>query len=171
MLTLKEFFEKTQGKEIDKIAGLFSFILDEVCRDKRDVINYLTLGQGSIINEDIGIEFPESKGFFKDEEGYIEKGMELYLIYSGRMKNELSEVTSFFIDEEGTYRYLRLFYNTYVIKYPDDKEGRVELEEAYKYYREKYNIPEEDPNFDYYDVIGNIYKYVKWYWDTNRWEE
>ena len=45
------------------------------------------------------------------------------------------------------------------------------MEEAYKFYREKYGIEEEDPEFDYYNVIGNIYKYVKWYSDRNRWEE
>ena len=59
----------------------------------------------------------------------------------------------------------------YLEKHPEDEEGLSELEKAYKFYREKYNIAEENPAFDYYNVIGNIYKYVKWYWDANRWEE
>ena len=168
MLTIKEFFEKSQN---DAAAGFFSFLLKRTCNDKRNIIIYLTLGGGAIFNEHQGIAFPESKAFFKDEEGYLERGMELYMVYDEREGEELSMVTSFFIDEEGAYRYLRLFYNTYVTNNPDDKEGIAELDEAYGYYREKYNISEENPKFDYYDVLGNIYKYVKWYWDENRWEE
>ena len=168
MLTLNEFFENSKN---DRMNIFFASLLWSTCNNKKNVIIYLTLGGGAIFNEHEGIAFPESKAFFKDEEGYIERGMELYVVYDEREGEELSEVTSFFIDEEGAYRYLRLFYNTYVTKYPDDKESIVELDKAYRYYREKYNIAEENPKFDYYDVLGNIYKYVKWYWDENRWEE
>ena len=93
MLTLKEFFENTQGKNTDRITGFFSFLLDQTCRGRETVINYLTKGYGTIINENIGIAFPESKAFFKDEEGYIERGMELYIVYS-EGENGLSEVYS-----------------------------------------------------------------------------
>ena len=96
--------------------------------------------------------------------------MELYIVYNEE-KNGLSEVQSFLMNNKTAYRYLRLYYNSYLERYPEDKEGLAELEEAYKFYREKYGIEEEDPEFDYYNVIGNIYKYVKWYSDRNRWEE
>ena len=132
---------------------------------------YLIKGRGSIINENVGIAFPESKAFFKDEEGYIENGMELYIVYSGNRVSELSEVQSFFVDNEVTYRYLRLYYNSYLEKFPDDKEGLAELEAAYKFYREKYEIEEENVEFNYYNVLDNIYKYVKWYWDPKIQEE
>ncbi len=132
---------------------------------------YLIKGRGSIINENVGIAFPESKAFFKDEEGYIENGMELYIVYSGNRVSELSEVQSFFVDNEVTYRYLRLYYNSYLEKFPDDKEGLAELEAAYKFYREKYEIEEENVEFNYSNVLDNIYKYVKWYWDPKIQEE
>ena len=112
MLTLKKIFENSRNYN-DKVAIFFSFLLDETCRDKSDVIEYLTKGRGSIINENIGIAFPESKAFFKDEEGYIENGMELYIVY-GEEKNGLSEVQSFLMDNEVTYRYLKLYYNSYL---------------------------------------------------------
>ena len=169
MLTLDDFINKSR-EENDKVAIFFSFLLDTCCRFKEDVIKYLTKGFGTIINEHVGIAFPETKAFFKDEEGYLKKGMELYMIYDEK-KNGLSEVQSFLMNNEVAYRYLRLYYNYYLEKYPEDKEGLAELEEAYKFYREKHNISEENPDFDYYNVIGNIYKYVKWYWDANRWEE
>ena len=152
MLTLKEFLDKSMN---DSVNRLFAFLLDETCRDIRDVIGYLTKGTGTIINENIGIEFPETNGFFKDEEGYIEKGMELYLVYS-KKGEKLSEIQSFFVDNEATYRYLRLFYNSYLELFPDDKKGLAELDAAYKFYREKYEIKEENPEFDYYNVLDNI---------------
>ena len=167
MLTLKKFFENSLNDSTNKF---FSFLLDVTCRDKKDVIRYLIKGMGIIKNESIGIAFPESKIFFKDEDGYIEEGMELYMVFS-ESKDGLREVRSFLMSNEAAYRYLRLYYNSYLELYPNDKEGLNELEEAYKFYREKYSIREEDPDFDYYNVLGNIYKYVRWYWDANRWEE
>jgi hypothetical protein len=170
MLTIKEFIEESRDKN-DIVAMSFSFLLDTCCRFKKYVIEYLTEGAGTIINEHVGIAFPESKAFFKDEEGYIEEGMELYMVHDGWEKDGLTEVESFLMNSESAYRYLRLYYNDYLKRHPEDEEGLRELDEAYKFYREKYNISEEDPEFDYFNVIGNIYKYVKWYWDTNRWEE
>ena len=60
MLTLKEFFNNSMN---DNMNRLFAFLLEEVCRYESDVIEYLTLGMGTIINENIGIAFPESKSF------------------------------------------------------------------------------------------------------------
>jgi hypothetical protein len=168
-LTLDDFIKNSREKN-DKVAIFFSFLLEVACRDKEDVLRYLLKGMGIRKNECTGIAFPESKVFFKDEEGYIENGMELYIVYDER-EDGLSEVQSFLMNNEVTYRYLRLFYNSYLEKHPEDKEGLSELEKAYEFYRKKYNIPEESPDFDYYNVIGNIYKYVKWHWDTNRLED
>ena len=159
MLTLKEFLDNSMN---DSVNRFFAFLLDEVCRGKRNIIEYLTEGKGTLINENIGIAFPESKAFFKGEEGYLESGMELYAVYPSKTEF-LDEVNSFFMTPEVAYRYLRLYYNSYLELHPEDKEGLTELE--------KHGIEEEDPNFEYYNVLWNIYKYVKWYWDPKRWEE
>ena len=161
MLTLKEFFNNSMN---DNMNRLFAFLLEEVCRYESDVIEYLTLGMGTIINENIGIAFPESKSFTNEEEGYLEKGMELYFV-SSEGKDGFCKVKSFFMSPEVAYRYLRLFYNTYIELNPNDEVKIKKLEHAYESYRKKYGINDEVFDFDYYNVFDNIDKYIKWYWN------
>ena len=122
MLTLKEFFENTQGKNTDRITGFFSFLLDQTCRGRETVINYLTKGYGTIIALSVALIvmvgqkllIRQAKNDFKDmyyaKEMYLKTKNTEYLdfilarskqmtndvkVLSDRAKKEIAELRQF----------------------------------------------------------------------------
>ena len=161
MMTLKLFLGYNPGN--DSLETIFVMILDTVVQRKKYLVKTLREDIGWGGSEYTNIFFPKNEIYTKDLLGYFEDGVQFAFfspgseeVYDGKEK-----VYSFIMSYEVAYRYLRLGCEALIEQYPEDKQ---EIEEACKIFRERHNIKKDDPDFDYYNILGNMRKYLVWYW-------
>lgn len=161
MMTLELLREHNPMK--DSLERIFTMILRTVTDRKDYLIKTLREDEGWGGTEYTRIFLPKNEVYTKDLAGYFEDGVQLAFfspesekVYDGKEK-----VYSFTMSYEVAYRYLRLGCEALIVQNPTDKE---EIDEACKIFRERHNIKEKDPQFNYYNILGNMRKYIVWYW-------
>ena len=161
MMTLKLLREHNPMK--DSLESIFITILGTVTNRKEYLIKTLCEDIGWGGSEYESIFFPKNEVYTENLPGYFEDGVQLAFFYPGSEKvfDGKEEVYSFTMSYEVAYRYLRLGCEALIQQYPADKE---EIDEACKIFRERHNIKEKDPRFNYYNILGNMRKYLVWYW-------
>ena len=161
MMTLKLLREHNLMK--DSLESIFITILGTVTNRKEYLIKTLCEDIGWGGSEYESIFFPKNEVYTENLPGYFEDGVQLAFFYPGSEKvfDGKEEVYSFTMSYEVAYRYLRLGCEALRQQYPADKE---EIDEACKIFRERHNIKEKDPRFNYYNILGNMRKYLVWYW-------
>ena len=159
MMTLSRLLEyKSKGLE-----SKFLMILNTIVQRKEYLVKTLVEDVGWGGSDYERIFFPKNEIYTKDLPGYFEDGVQLAFFYpeSERIFDGKEEVYSFTMSYEVAYRYLRLGCEALIDQYPADKE---EIDEACKIFRERHNIEEKDSRFNYYNILGNMRKYLVWYW-------
>ena len=152
------------------LESIFLMILNTVCERKDYLLKTISTDEGWGGGEYTGIFFPKNEVYTKDVEGYFEDAVQLAYFSPGSEKvfDGKEEVYSFTMNYEVAYRYLKLGCNALIEKNPEDREA---LEEACKGFRERHNIKEEDPDFNYFDILGNMDKYLVWLWESDECKE
>ena len=161
MLTLESMnIEPTTGYTPETV---FVMILGTVTNKKEYLVKTLENDEGWGGSEYTSILFPKNEMYEKDDAGYFEDGVQFAFFTPGseKMFNGKEEVYSYTMSYEVAYRYLKLGCNSLIKKYPEYKQ---EIEEACKVYKERHNIEEENPDFNYNDIFGNMKNFLIWLW-------
>ena len=158
-MTLKRLMEYKSNE----LESIFLMILYSVTGRKEYLIRTLREDVGWSSSEYDRIFLPNNEIYTKDLPGYFEDGVQLAFFYpeSEKVFDGKEEVYSFTMSYEVAYRYLRLGCEALIERYPEDKE---EIEKACEIFRERHNISEKDPRFNYYNILGNMREYLVWLW-------